>query len=251
MKIERVDDKTVKCYLSLDELEQYDVDYKDFLTRTEKAQELMREIVEQAKEKVNYQPPKLAFEMQIMMVPEQGMVLTFSEKEPIDLSDENKVDGFVKSLQTLLGRLKDYKESGSTDMMELPFLQAEAQKAAAAMSDAHDGSKGSADDSRRTKIEEPPKVEEAVFAFDSLRKVMQFAEAMPSTFRVESELYKMKDLFYLHVTKGAASYDRFSRACVQAMEFAALAAAGPGSDELLKDHGECLIDAKAIKKLRG
>lgn len=36
MKIERIDDKTVKCFLSNEELEQYDIDYKDFVTRSEK-----------------------------------------------------------------------------------------------------------------------------------------------------------------------------------------------------------------------
>ena len=30
MKIERVDDKTIKCYLSKDELAYYQVDYSDF-----------------------------------------------------------------------------------------------------------------------------------------------------------------------------------------------------------------------------
>ena len=33
MKIERIDDKTVKCFLSNEELEEYDIDYKDFVTR--------------------------------------------------------------------------------------------------------------------------------------------------------------------------------------------------------------------------
>ena len=31
MKIERIDDKTVKCFLSNEELEEYDIDYKDFV----------------------------------------------------------------------------------------------------------------------------------------------------------------------------------------------------------------------------
>lgn len=37
MKIERIDDKTVKCFLSNEELEEYDIDYKDFVTRSDKA----------------------------------------------------------------------------------------------------------------------------------------------------------------------------------------------------------------------
>ena len=95
MKIERVDDKTIKCYLSKDELAYYKVDYSDFISRSENAQRLLREIIEQAKSEVGYHPPKIAFEMQIMMVPEQGMVLTFSEKDPAIGVDADKISGFI------------------------------------------------------------------------------------------------------------------------------------------------------------
>ena len=44
MKIERIDDKTVKCFLSNEELEEYDIDYKDFVTRSDKAKEVVQEI---------------------------------------------------------------------------------------------------------------------------------------------------------------------------------------------------------------
>ena len=76
MRIERVDDKTVRCFLSNEELEEYEIDYKDFLTRSEKAKEVVQEIILQAEEEVGYKPPKYAFDLQIMVVPEQGLVLT-------------------------------------------------------------------------------------------------------------------------------------------------------------------------------
>ena len=56
MRIERVDDKTVKCFLSNEELEEYDIDYKDFILRSDKAREIVQEIIEQAEEEVGYKP---------------------------------------------------------------------------------------------------------------------------------------------------------------------------------------------------
>ena len=47
MRIERVDDKTVKCFISNEELEEYDIDYKDFIMRSDKAKEVVQEIIEQ------------------------------------------------------------------------------------------------------------------------------------------------------------------------------------------------------------
>ena len=84
MKIERIDDKTVKCFLSNEELEEYEIDYKDFVTRSDKAKEVVQEIIEQAEEEVGYKPPKYAFDLQIMMLPDEGLVLVFSEKEPLE-----------------------------------------------------------------------------------------------------------------------------------------------------------------------
>ena len=60
MRIERVDDKTVKCFLSNEELEEYEIDYKDFILRSDKAREIVQEIIEQAEEEVGYKPPKFA-----------------------------------------------------------------------------------------------------------------------------------------------------------------------------------------------
>ena len=67
MRIERVDDKTIKCFLSNEELEQYEIDYKDFVMRSDKAREVVQEIITQAKEEVGYEPPKYAFDLQIMI----------------------------------------------------------------------------------------------------------------------------------------------------------------------------------------
>ena len=99
MKIERVDEKTVKCFLTNEELEEYEIDYRDFVMRSDKAREVVQEIMEQASEEVGYKPPRFAFDLQIMMVPDQGLLLTFSEKDPD-----------VKDSEQLIECLKEYRE---------------------------------------------------------------------------------------------------------------------------------------------
>ena len=238
MKIERVDESTIKCYISTEEMEEYQIEYTDFLSRTDKAQELMRRIINQAHEEVGYQPPKFAFEMQIMMVPDQGMVLTFTEKEPIDFENEAKLEAFLAGLRDFVNRLTSQKEKLAKEVTAgglLPGLPKSGNNAGKA--------KVSAD-----KI---PEIKEAVFVFSSLSEVINYVEVLPEKIRITSTLYKMNDNYFLHITRGAASYERYSRACVQALEFADLYRADVGCDEILKEHGECLIGEKAIKKLRG
>lgn len=224
MRIERVDDKTVKCYLSNEELEQYELDYKDFIMRSDRAKEVVHEIIEQAIEEVGYTPPKFAFDLQIMVIPEQGLILTFSEKDPF----EDKENGNEKLRDCLL------------EMKEL------LQKTKAQMG----LGKTKADGSGQTEETDakPARPENSVFIFDTLDQVGALATVLPVHLRVTSRLYRHKGLYYLYIDKGGASYERYAKACVQAMEFGDLFTPESGP-AFLEEHGDCIISEKAIRKL--
>lgn len=229
MRIERVDDKTVKCFLSNEELEEYDIDYKDFIMRSEKAKEVVQEIMEQAVEEVGYKPPKFAFDLQIMMMPEQGLVLTFSEKDPVDFKDNEQLMQCLKDMRQMLEHTKEKLGGMKNEAAALRKEIATTKKAPV----------------------QPARPEEAVFAFDRITSVMNYAAILPTTLRVNTALYVMDDIYYLHMQKGGASYERYSRACVQAMEFASLYTAEQDRLLHIQEHGECLIPNQALKKLRG
>ncbi len=220
-----MDDKTVKCFLSNEELEEYEIDYKDFVMRSEKAREVVQEIMEHASEEVGYRPPRFAFDLQIMMVPEQGLVLTFSEREP-DIKDGEHIMECLKEMKRILQKTKETVGQSAT---------------------AEQGS----GETTPQKQEAVAKPEYAVFVFSNIRNVMNYAAGLPSNLRVNSELYKMDDWYYLYLEKGHASYERYSRACIQALEYAALYTAEESRVRQLREHGSCLIAEKAIRKLRG
>ena len=91
----------------------------------------------------------------------------------------------------------------------------------------------------------------AVFVFSDIGRIMEYVALLPSNLQVESRLYQMDGLYFLYLLKGRASYERYSRACVQALEFAGLYAAEESQVAQLEEHGECLIAEKAVRKLRG
>ena len=219
-----MDETTVKCFLSNEELEEYDIDYKDFIMRSEKAREVVQDIVAHASEEVGFVPPKYSFDLQIMMVPDQGMVLTLSEKDQVARDSER----LIECLKELKRLLKTANEATARKVL--------ADMAAGAAELPEDA------------VEEL-KPEVAAFSFTTMRDVMSYAAALPSNLRVGSELYLMDDLYYLYLRKGGASYDRFTRACIQALEFGELYTAIEPKIQDLQQNGICLIRDKAIKRL--
>lgn len=226
MRIERVDDKTIKCFLSNEELEEYEIDYKDFILRSEKAKQVVHDIIEQATRQVGYKLPKFSFDMQIMMLPDQGLLLTFSESDPAAVTNTQQILEYLKEMKQTLQRTKE----------QLGIAESEAGKGAQAGQDSEKTSE--------------PKPETAFFTFESMRQLMDFAEALPANLRIQSALYEMEGAYYLCLKRGAASYERYSHACIQAMEFGSLHGADEVIQLLLEEHGSCIIAEKALQKLR-
>ncbi len=239
MRIERVDEKTVKCFLSNEELEEYDIDYKDFILRSDKAREVVQEIIEQAEEEVGYKPPKFAFDLQIMMLPDQGLILTFSDRDP----EAKESDQFIECLKEMKKILRRTREKISMNAGE-----AAENGGGNTAQDTENAQNESGDTKQNQKVSRPSF---AVFVFSGLGRIMEYASMLPSNLQVDSRLYEMNGLYYLYLLKGRASYERYSRACVQAMEFGSLFAAEESQVIQLKEHGRCLIAEKAVKKLRG
>ena len=225
MKIERIDDKTVKCFISNEELEEFDITYKDFVTRSEKAKEVVEEIIEQAIEEVDYHPPQFAMDMQIMMIPDKGMLLTLSEKSPEDLKNNPMMQAYLQEMRKTL-------EEHFADITE------QVKKAKAEV------------DKTSEKKQEKKGPGFAIFRFASIRDLSEYARLLPRNLRVESSLYKLNDEYYLYLNKGGASYERYSRACIQAMEYGVLSGASMEKVVYLQEHGECIIGEKALGKLR-
>ncbi len=236
MKIERIDDKTVKCFISNEELEEFEITYKDFITRSEKAKEVVEEIIEQAIEEVGYKPPQFAMDMQIMMMPDKGMVLTLSEKTPEDLQKNPALMEYLKEMRKTLE--EHFGKPGAEGLPQLP-TGLSGEKGADAQQTGEGAQPGTA---------QLPDF--AIFKMATLRDLSEYARILPKNLRVESCLYADKGEYYLFLQRGHASYKRYSRACIQALEYGVLFGATEDKIVYLDEHAECLIPEKAIAKLR-
>lgn len=238
MRIERIDDKTIKCFISNEELEEYEISYKDFVMRSDKAREMIEDIMEQAGEEVDYHPPKFAFELQIMVLPDQGMILTFSEKGPEDMDPGKELMECLRQLKDIVG--KNLPKTGAEEGRDTEPAQKTGKSPAKAAPDTGD----KADEGKREGTA-------AMFAFGELRRLMEYAAVLPEEEGMHSVLYKLGDKYYLYLEIGEASYEYYSRACIRGMEFGELYSAGEERTEYIREHGDCLIGEKALAALKG
>lgn len=249
MKIERVDEKTVKCFISNEELEEYDISYKDFMMRSDKARDIVEEIMAQAVAEVDYKPPQYAFDLQIMMMPDKGMILTFTERTPEDMKNGTDFMHYLREMRRILKEKLGMDASTIAGLLAQALVTAAAGQGIAGQALPDQNSVG-VQEPVQAAAAEPEKPRFAIFRFTSMRGLCSYAGALPKNLRVVSRLYREGDTYYLYLERGNASYERYRRASIQALEFGELYAATEDKLVYLEEHGECLIDEKALTKLR-
>ena len=99
MEFFRVNDHMVKCVISEEDMDEYDVSIEDFFTRSEHAMEFLHEVVQLASEEVGYRPQGPLTSLQIAPVKEHGLAIFLTEKPQFDLQsmiDALKTDAGIE-----------------------------------------------------------------------------------------------------------------------------------------------------------
>ena len=284
MKIERIDEKTVKCYLSNEDLEEYGLDYKDFMSRNGRAKELLDKIIAQAAEEVGYNPPSILCDMQIMILAGKGLVVTLSEQNPWETEEgfhsimedlealkEIMGEDMPEDIQQTIEELKEDKLAGrfgtiseedrkKTDTVEISGKEKGDSRGSitgnrgigpAGKKEGKQvgkvGNTGKALKARIQQIVESHRF--AVFEFERIREIELLAKSLPRTLLVKSTLYKMDGLYYLYLEKGRACAHNYIKALCSACEYGSLYTSAEDLTRHLEEFGECLIPEGALKKL--
>ncbi len=217
MKYRKINDATVQCIITQDDMTEYGLTLTDIFERNEKGEEFLRDIIERAYDEVGYKISSGNIAMQITPLKDQGLVVTFTDESPA-------------TFKNILEHLKDVLAGVSAELMQ----QGEAQKKAAAP---------------ETDSEEYD-TDRRMFVFPSMHQAMQYAASIPAGLSVRSHLYKEREVYYLILEKNRLSVKNFNRISAQAVEFGTLTVASDDKMNYLKEHGECLIADRAVSRLR-
>ena len=100
MTFKRIDESTIRCIVTEEDMEENGLELDDFFTQSDKAQDFLREVVEQASEEVGYDSGQGMVSLQIMPLPNHGLAITFSESESKEWQDvmEN-IKGIIEDVR--------------------------------------------------------------------------------------------------------------------------------------------------------
>ncbi len=198
-------------------MEEYGLTVEDIFARNEKGEGFLRDVIAQAHDAVGYQMHSENIAMQITPIRDEGLVITFSEAGPMTF--RNILEHIREVLTGIQEDFGTQDENGAeTEVTE----------------------------------EEPgPETEqERLFLFASMNDLLQYCSCLPPGLSVRSSLYKTPAGFFLRLEKGRLSWLNFNKISAQAIDFSTMVAATPEQRIAIEEHGECLLDGRAVSRLR-
>lgn len=213
MKYKKINEATVQCIITAEDMVEYGLTLADIFERNEKGEGFLRDIIERAHEEIGYQINGENIAMQITPLRDKGLVVTFTDETPM---------GFKDILQHLRDVLQGVSEEVSRQEQEAAAREQEEVF----------------DENRR------------MFVFASLHQIMQYTASIPNSLSVKSHLYKEGEAYYLVLEKNRLSHKTFNKISAQGVEFGNLIAVSEERMQYLDEHGECLIADRAVSRLR-
>lgn len=225
MEFFRIDENTVRCIVTEEDMREYDVEIEDFLRNRNKVQEFLHTIVERASDEVGYEPKDGLLAMQIMMLPKNRLAITFSEKEESD-------DDIGELIQQIAGATIE-QSSSVKEWYEEDEVAKEKPKT-------------------KMKKKDAPVSPIQIFCFATLKDFEQFCGILSDKLTIKSSLYKdeKKKVFYAVIEKGRLSKVNFGHICRMATEYGTFVSDKQERKAYMEEHMSCVIKSRAIKGIK-
>ena len=227
MKLYRVNNDSLRCILSTEDLEKYNIKLQDFVTQSSAATHFIRTLMQKAEEEIGFQSTHGMISLKVMEMPDHDLCLTITETPEDDFRGK-----LVKGISDLLSSI------GSTDDSELKNLM----------------DRFGADPDNFSLDADSDDFEywdEVVIKFTDIDDAIEYASRVKYGRPIISELYRLEDgKFALAVHQGRMASESFDRVVSLASEFCTSIEEYRYDGAVLKEHGEVIIKEKAITALK-
>lgn len=259
MEYKRIDENTIRCIITPQDMEEYGLDLDEFLSHSEKSDDFLRHIVAEARDELGYQNTHGMVSMRLEVLNDGRICLTFAggdeekiRKQMIKHMQQIFPDLTTETLDKAMHQLGEMSEEKRSEKLSEMMSQIE-EKMKQNQNNLLKKSKQITDDKKEQQQSDTVAKgidELRVFEFPVLADVLEYAKAIRLNQPIRSHLYKAGDLFYLVVEKYRISNQKFQSLTALAYDYSYVYADITNVQRHLAEHGELLIENQAIGKLK-
>ena len=215
MKFRRIDEDTVRCIVSKEDMQEFGIVLEDFFKNKSKIHDFLHEVVERAEQEVGYEPKEGLLSMQIMPISQNSIAITFTEKE--DGGYDDMIEDFEDEIEA-----NDEKE----DLVEENFTVGRDYQ----------------------NMLDYPKL---MVAMPTIQGLVDYCKAVNINKSIRSELYylKNKDLYCLVIDKYRLSINDFKTITRLAIEYSSNLTNNKKIIAYVREQGEVIFDMSAYRFL--
>jgi adapter protein MecA 1/2 len=217
MRFKRISTDTVRCIVTRDELEENGLEMDDFLSNTGRTEDFLRKMITMAQEEVGFKVQGGPMTIQVAVLAENTLALTFSEKQG---------GNFLELLEGLRAAMNS-------------LSNAVTEKAEERMDETSDSDKST-----------------FLLEFDDLDALGAFCVGLPDALEEElamdSELYCMEEerTYCLILHRGSMERKDVCRIMSASIEFMDELSVDETQVAYIREHGTCVLKKHAITQLQ-
>lgn len=254
MEFQRIGKNTVQCHMTMEEMSEYGLGIEDLFTNQDKSRDFLEQLVERAEEEIGYEVEGGMVSMQLMRMPDDSLVITFSDR------GEEGIQSMLNHIQNLVGMMDEGTADSLVEAMAME--EAGASEEGISVSDFiqdlqekvdHQREKAGKASGRGRAAKGRKSANTArLFCFSSLSAVEDFAATIHLEKNIPSKLYKDDDKgkWYLFVKKGKLRVEEYQTLCQRITEYAGYVTNQPFAEQYCKEHYQLIIGKQALKTLR-
>lgn len=251
MDFRKIDDNTVQCRMTEEEMNEYGLQIEDFFTDQEKSRDFLEQIVEMAEEEVGYEVESGMVSMQLMRMPDNSLTITFTDR------GEDGLQSMLHQIQQLAGMIDEAVNEDNNDAQDqngdLRKKEIHSPNTEVDKKKQKEYQKHMQEIEKLQREKEKRKLNSAkVYEFCSFTDLEQFATDYQTNKNISSKVYRDKQAgkYYLLVKKGKLKMEEYQNLCNRLSDYGSLCSEQPFVEQYCKEHFECLIGKHAMKIMR-
>lgn len=254
MEFERIGKNTVQCHMTVEEMNEYGLRIEDFFTNQEKSRDFLEQLVERAEEEIGYEVESGMISMQLMRLPDDSLVITFSDR------GEDGLHNMLNQIQNLAGMIDENTAESIVDAMskEIGATSEEEIRQEENLQDfqerAENTCQNGKEETQKRRQEQQKKILTAVrvYQFEQLTMLESFAKAVSMQKNIPSKLYRdTKDgIWYLLIKKGKLKLEEYQNICRMLSEYGTLCVKQPFMEQYCREHYDCVIGKQALRVIK-